>query len=35
MGFALSQKQAWSLLFVAPYIAIFLAFVVFPVGYAS
>ena len=33
-GFALSQKQAWGLLFVAPYIAIFLGFVVFPVGYA-
>src|ERR1700730_1318381 len=33
-GFALSQKQAWGLLFVAPYVAIFLAFVVFPVGYA-
>ena len=33
-GFALSQKQVWSLLFTAPYIAIFLGFVVFPVGYA-
>ena len=33
-GFGLSQKQAWGLLFVAPYIAIFAAFVVFPVGYA-
>ena len=34
LGFALSTKQAWGLLFVAPYIAIFLGFVVFPVGYA-
>ena len=33
-GFALSQKQAWGLLFVAPYMVIFAAFVVFPVGYA-
>jgi multiple sugar transport system permease protein len=33
-GFALSQKQVWGLLFTAPYIAIFLGFVVFPVGYA-
>jgi len=33
-GFALSAKQAWGLLFVAPYVAIFLGFVVFPVGYA-
>ena len=33
-GFALSQKQVWGLLFVAPYLAIFVAFVVFPVGYA-
>jgi multiple sugar transport system permease protein len=33
-GFALSEKQVWALLFTAPYIAIFLAFVVFPVGYA-
>jgi multiple sugar transport system permease protein len=31
---ALSPRQAWGLLFVAPYIAIFLGFVVFPVGYA-
>lgn len=34
LGFALSPKQAWGLLFVAPYLAIFLAFVLFPVGYA-
>jgi len=34
VGFALSEKQVWALLFTAPYIAIFLAFVVFPVGYA-
>ncbi|MBV8392603.1 MAG: sugar ABC transporter permease, partial [Alphaproteobacteria bacterium] len=34
VGFALSPRQAWGLLFVAPYIAIFLGFVVFPVGYA-
>jgi len=33
-GFALSQKQVWGLLFVAPYLAIFAAFVIFPVGYA-
>ena len=33
-GFALSPKQVWSLLFTAPYIAVFLGFVVFPVGYA-
>ncbi|WP_428672662.1 carbohydrate ABC transporter permease [Reyranella sp.] len=33
-GFALSSRQTWGLLFVAPYIAIFLGFVVFPVGYA-
>lgn len=33
-GFNLSQKQVWGLLFVAPYLAIFLGFVVFPVGYA-
>ncbi len=33
-GFAVSQKQAWALLFTAPYVAIFLGFVVFPVGYA-
>jgi multiple sugar transport system permease protein len=32
--FALSSNQAWGLLFVAPYLAIFLGFVVFPVGYA-
>jgi multiple sugar transport system permease protein len=30
----LSQKQVWGLLFTAPYIAVFLGFVVFPVGYA-
>ena len=34
LGFGLSQKQVWGLLFVAPYLAIFGAFVVFPVGYA-
>ena len=34
MGFALSEKQVWALLFTAPYIVVFLAFVVFPVGYA-
>src|SRR3954467_3912646 len=34
LGFALSPKQVWGLLFVAPYLAIFAAFVVFPVGYA-
>ena len=33
-GFALSEKQVWGLLFTAPYIAIFIGFVVFPVGYA-
>jgi multiple sugar transport system permease protein len=33
-GFALSQKQVWGLLFTAPYIAVFLGLVVFPVGYA-
>ena len=33
-SFALSQRQVWGLLFTAPYIAIFLGFVVFPVGYA-
>ena len=33
-GFALSPKQAWGLLFVAPYLVIFVASVVFPVGYA-
>ena len=32
--FALSPNQVWGLLFVAPYLAIFLGFVVFPVGYA-
>ena len=32
--FALSPSQVWGLLFVAPYLAIFLGFVVFPVGYA-
>jgi multiple sugar transport system permease protein len=34
VGFTLSARQAWGLLFVAPYVAIFLGFVVFPVGYA-
>ena len=34
VGFALSEKQVWALLFTAPYIVMFLAFVVFPVGYA-
>jgi multiple sugar transport system permease protein len=34
IGFALSERQVWGLLFTAPYIAIFLCFVVFPVGYA-
>ena len=33
-GLALSEKQVWALLFTAPYIVVFLAFVVFPVGYA-
>ena len=33
-GFALSPRQVWGLLFVAPYLVIFVAFVVFPVGYA-
>jgi multiple sugar transport system permease protein len=33
-GFGLSERQAWSLLFVAPYVAIFIGFVVFPVGYS-
>ena len=33
-AFGLSQKQVWGLLFVAPYLVIFGAFVVFPVGYA-
>jgi multiple sugar transport system permease protein len=33
-GLAVSEKQVWALLFTAPYIVIFLAFVVFPVGYA-
>ena len=33
-GSALSEKQVWALLFTAPYIVVFLAFVVFPVGYA-
>src|SRR5215467_6108230 len=31
---ALSPRQVWGLLFTAPYIAVFLSFVVFPVGYA-
>ena len=30
----MSEKQVWALLFTAPYIVVFLAFVVFPVGYA-
>lgn len=34
LGFGLSQKQVWGLLFVAPYLVVFGAFVVFPVGYA-
>jgi multiple sugar transport system permease protein len=34
VGFGLSEKQVWALLFTAPYIVVFLAFVVFPVGYA-
>ena len=29
-GFALSERQTWGLLFVAPYIAIFVGFVLFP-----
>jgi multiple sugar transport system permease protein len=33
-GFGMSERQVWGLLFTAPYIAVFLAFVVFPVGYA-
>src|SRR5258708_21666909 len=33
-GFAMSSRQSWGLLFVAPYVAIFLGFVVFPVGYS-
>ncbi len=33
-GFALSEKQAWGLLFVAPYVAIFIGFVLFPVGFS-
>ena len=33
-GFALSERQTWGLLFVAPYIAIFVGFVLFPVGYS-
>ena len=32
--FALTPNQVWGLLFVAPYLAIFIGFVVFPVGYA-
>lgn len=34
VGFAMSSRQAWGLLFVAPYIAVFIAFVVFPVAYS-
>lgn len=30
----LSSWQVWGLILVAPYIAIFLAFVVYPVGYS-
>ena len=33
-SFTLSPNQVWGLLFVAPYVAIFVGFVVFPVGYA-
>ena len=33
-GLGLSERQAWSLLFVAPYVAIFIGFVLFPVGYS-
>ncbi len=33
-GLAMSGNQAWGLLFVAPYIVIFVGFVVFPVGYS-
>src|SRR5690242_1494961 len=33
-GLALSPRQVWGLLFVAPYLAIFVGFVLFPVGYA-
>ena len=33
-GVALSERQTWGLLFVAPYIAIFMGFVLFPVGYS-
>ena len=33
-GFALSERQSWSLLFVAPYIAMFVGFVLFPVGFS-
>jgi len=32
--FPLTPNQVWGLLFVAPYLAIFIGFVVFPVGYA-
>ena len=34
VGFSLSSRQAWGLIFVAPYLAIFIGFVVFPVGYS-
>jgi multiple sugar transport system permease protein len=33
-GFALSERQSWGLLFVAPYIAMFVGFVLFPVGFS-
>ena len=33
-GFALSERQSWGLLFVAPYLAIFVGFVLFPVGFS-
>ena len=33
-SFTLSPNQVWGLLFVAPYLVIFVGFVVFPVGYA-
>ena len=34
VGFSLSSRQSWGLIFVAPYLAVFAAFVVFPVGYS-
>ena len=33
-GLGLSERQTWSLLFVAPYVAIFIGFVLFPVAYS-